>query len=131
MMKPLSAKTSKLITCLYTPSLSLLSDEPELKTLLGQDKASMVRSAIRFVLVQDVSVAVTGLRSIEEAETAAKVGNEYNGLTEDDKKRFRVQFDGEYCRDCGLCLPLPSKPGHSSDAQILYTLCYIRAEKLG
>jgi hypothetical protein len=34
-MKPLSAKTSKLITCLYEPSLSLLSDEPELKALLG------------------------------------------------------------------------------------------------
>ena len=27
-MKPLSAKTSKLVTCLYNPSLSLLSDEP-------------------------------------------------------------------------------------------------------
>ena len=106
-MKPLSAKTSKLITCLYTPSLSLLSDEPELKKLLGQDKASMVRSALRFVLAQDVSVAVTGLQSIEEAETAAKVGNEYNGLTETEKKRFSAQFDGKQCRDCGLCLPCP------------------------
>jgi predicted aldo/keto reductase-like oxidoreductase len=106
-MKPLSAKTSKLITCLYTPSLSLLSDEPELKKLLGQDKASMVRSALRFVLAQDISVAVTGLRSVEEAKTAAKVGNEYNRLTEDEKERFRVQFDGKQCRDCGLCLPCP------------------------
>jgi predicted aldo/keto reductase-like oxidoreductase len=34
-MKPLSAKTSNLITCLYNPSLSLVSDEPELKVLLG------------------------------------------------------------------------------------------------
>ena len=38
-MKPLSAKTSRLITCLYNPSLSLLSDEAELKALLGQDNA--------------------------------------------------------------------------------------------
>ena len=37
-MKPLSAKTSNLITCLYQPSLSLLSDEPELKNLLGKDQ---------------------------------------------------------------------------------------------
>jgi predicted aldo/keto reductase-like oxidoreductase len=105
-MKPLSAKTSKLVTCLYTPSLSLLSDEPELKTLLGQDKTSMVSSALRFVLAQDVSVAVTGLQTIEEVE-AAKVGSEYEGLTEDEKKRFSIQFDGKHCRDCGLCLPCP------------------------
>jgi predicted aldo/keto reductase-like oxidoreductase len=106
-MKPLSAKTSKLVTCLYTPSLSLLSGEPELKTLLGQDKTSMVRSALRFVLAQDVSVVVTGLKSIEEVETAAKAGEEYKGLTDDEEKGFRVQFDGKYCRDCGLCLPCP------------------------
>jgi predicted aldo/keto reductase-like oxidoreductase len=106
-MKPLSAKTSKLVTCLYTPSLSLLSDEPELKALLGQDTPSMVRSALRFVLAQDVSVVVTGLKSIEEVETAAKVGESYSGLTGDEEERFRVQFDGEYCRDCGLCLPCP------------------------
>ena len=61
-MKPLSAKTSKLITCLYTPSLSLLSEEPELKKLLGQDKLAMVRSAIRFVLAQNVYVTVTGMK---------------------------------------------------------------------
>jgi predicted aldo/keto reductase-like oxidoreductase len=106
-MKPLSAKTSKLITWLYTPSLSLLSDEPELKTLLGQDKISMVRNALSFVLAQDISLVVPGLKSIEEVETAAKVGEEYKGLTKDEEKRFRVQFDGKYCRDCGLCLPCP------------------------
>jgi predicted aldo/keto reductase-like oxidoreductase len=106
-MKPLSAKTSKLITCLYTPSLSLLSDEPELKMMLGQDKAARVRSALRFVLAQDVSVAVTGLQSIEEVETATKAGNEYDVLTNKEKEHFRAQFDGKQCRDCGLCQPCP------------------------
>ena len=106
-MKPLSAKTSKLITCLYNPSLSLLSDEPELKALLGQDTASMVRNALNFVLSQDVSVVVTGFKSIEEVETAAQVGNEYKGLTEAEKSHFSIQFDGKHCRDCGLCLPCP------------------------
>ncbi|MGD2066680.1 MAG: aldo/keto reductase [Candidatus Bathyarchaeota archaeon] len=106
-MKPLSAKTSRLITCLYDPSLSLLSDEPELKALLGQDTASMVRSALRFVLAQDVSVVVTGMKSVEEVETAAKVGNEYSELTSAEKERFKVQFDDNCCQDCGLCLPCP------------------------
>ncbi len=106
-MKPLSAKTSNLITCLYHPSLSLLSGEPELKAMLGQDTSSMVHNALRFVLSQDVSVVVTGFKSIEEVETAARVGNDYRGLTSDEKNRFSAQFDGNYCRDCGLCLPCP------------------------
>ncbi|MGE5187958.1 MAG: aldo/keto reductase, partial [Betaproteobacteria bacterium] len=41
-MKPLSAKTSTLITCLYQPSLSLVSYEPELRALLGHNKEAMV-----------------------------------------------------------------------------------------
>jgi hypothetical protein len=106
-MKPLSAKTSKLITCLYNPSLSLLSDEPELKALLGQDTTSMVRNALNFVLSQDVSVVLTGFKSVEEVETAAQVGNEYTDLTSDEKERFRVRFNDKDCRDCGLCLPCP------------------------
>lgn len=106
-MKPLSAKTSKLITCLYQPSLSLLSNEPDLKVLLGQDTVSMVRSALKFVLAQDVSVAVTGFKSVEEGETAAEIGNSYTTLTADEKNRFGVQFSDYYCRDCGLCLPCP------------------------
>jgi predicted aldo/keto reductase-like oxidoreductase len=106
-MKPLSAKTSKLITCLYEPSLSLLSDEPELKAMLGQDTGSMVRSALRYVMAQNVSAVVTGLKSVEEVETAAKIGDEYRGLTIDEKSRFKVEFTEKYCRDCGLCLPCP------------------------
>lgn len=108
-MKPLSAKTSKLVTCLYEPPLSLLSNEPELKALLGQDTSSMVSSALRFVLAQEVSVIVTGFKSVEEVETAAKIGETWAGLTAAEKDRFSVQFDGKQCRDCGLCLPCPQK----------------------
>ncbi len=106
-MKPLSAKTSKLITGLYQPSLSLLSDEHELHTLLGEDKNAMARSALRFVLAQDIAVTIPGLQSIEEVKVAAQVGNEFAGLTEEEKKKFTADLDGEYCRDCGLCVPCP------------------------
>ena len=108
-MKPLSAKTSRLITCLYEPSLSLLSDEPELKVLLGQDILSMVQNALRYVLSQDISVVVTGFRSVKEVEIAARVGENYGGLTTEEKDRFSVQFNKNYCRDCGLCLPCPQQ----------------------
>ncbi len=105
-MKPLSAKTSTLITCLYNPSLSLVSDEPELKALLGQDSRSMVGSALRYVLAQDVSVVVPGLRSVDEVHIAAGAGEEYSGLTLEEQERFNVHL-GDYCRDCGLCMPCP------------------------
>jgi predicted aldo/keto reductase-like oxidoreductase len=106
-MKPLSAKTSKLITCLYQPSLSLLSDEPDLKVLLGQDTVSMVSNALSFVFSQDVSVVVTGVRSVQEVETATKAEENYTELTKEQKSRFTADLDKPHCRDCALCLPCP------------------------
>jgi predicted aldo/keto reductase-like oxidoreductase len=106
-MKPLSAKTSKLITCLYEPSLSLVSQEPELQSLLGCDADLMVRSALRFILAQNVSVVIPGLKSMREVEVVAQVGNDFEGLTEEEKSRFSVSFGEDYCRDCGLCLVCP------------------------
>jgi uncharacterized protein len=106
-MKPFFAKTSKLVTCLYRPSLSLLSDEAELHDLLGLDRALMAQNALRFVLAQDVSVVIAGMRSVEEVEVNAKVGEEFAGLTAAERQRFEVQFNGDYCRDCGVCLPCP------------------------
>jgi uncharacterized protein len=107
-MKPLSAKTSNLITCLYQPSLSLVSDEPELQTLLGKNKDAMAESALRYVLSQDVSTVIPGLRSISEVDTATKTGNNYKGLTAKEEKRFSFNLCN-YCRDCGLCMPCPQK----------------------
>ena len=57
-MKPLSAKTSTLITCLYKPSLSLVSDEPELKALLGKNSDAMVDNALRSTLSQDITTVI-------------------------------------------------------------------------
>jgi predicted aldo/keto reductase-like oxidoreductase len=105
-MKPYSAKTSNLVTYLYQPSLSLLSDEPELKALLGQDNETMVKSALSYVLAQDVSVVVPGYSSVREVEVAAKVGTDYAGLTCDEESRFFAEL-GNYCRDCGECQPCP------------------------
>jgi uncharacterized protein len=105
-MKPLSAKTSNLVTCLYQPSLSLVSDEPDLKVLLGNTATEQVSSLLRFVLSQDVSAVIPGLRSIAEVEAAAKVREEDTGLTATEQKRFDFEL-GDYCRDCASCIPCP------------------------
>ena len=103
-MKPLSVKTSNLITCLYQPSLSLISEEEELKALLGQTTQEQVISALQYVLAQDVSGVIAGLKSISEVETAA---NQYHDLTPKKQKQFSFEL-GNYCRDCGLCMPCPN-----------------------
>jgi predicted aldo/keto reductase-like oxidoreductase len=105
-MKPLMAKTSNLITCLYQPSLSLISEEPELKAFLGETPTEQVNSALRYVLSQDASVVIPGLKSISEVETAAKAGTQYKGLTAEEQKRFSFDL-GDYCRDCAQCMPCP------------------------
>jgi predicted aldo/keto reductase-like oxidoreductase len=106
-MKPLSAKTSTLITCLYNPSLSLVSDEPELKALLGKNSDAMVENALRYVLSQDIATVIPGLKSIYEVETAAKAAEQYTGLTAREKEHLRFNLGTNYCRDCGQCLPCP------------------------
>jgi predicted aldo/keto reductase-like oxidoreductase len=106
-MKPLSAKTSTLITCLYNPSLSLVSDEPELKALLGQNSDAMVNSTLRYVLSQDAAVVIPGLKSMSEVETAAKAAEQYRGLTAKEQERFNFNLGTRYCRDCGQCLLCP------------------------
>lgn len=106
-MKPLSAKTSTLITCLYQPSLSLISDEPELKALLGEDTNSMVKNALRYVLSQNVATVIPGLKSVSEVETAAEAGEQYNSLTMEEQEHFSFNLGTDYCRDCGQCLPCP------------------------
>jgi predicted aldo/keto reductase-like oxidoreductase len=107
-MKPLSAKTSNLITCLYQPSLSLISQEPELKTLLGESADQQVNNALRYVLDQDVASVIPGLQTIHEVEVAANTGDNYSGLTPEERKHFTFDL-GNYCRDCGACMPCPQK----------------------
>jgi predicted aldo/keto reductase-like oxidoreductase len=106
-MKVFSAKTSNLVTCLYQPSLSLLSDEPELKALLGQTNVEMVNSLLRYVLSRDVASAVVGLRSLVEVEISAKAGVAFDGLTGSEPWLFDFDLGDCFCRDCGACMPCP------------------------
>jgi len=105
-MKPFMAKTSNLITCLYQPSLSLISQEPELKALLGETSQEQVSSLLGFDLSQDISTVIAGVKSVEEVDAAAKAGNNYTGLSVDEQRRFKPDLCN-YCRDCGACLPCP------------------------
>lgn len=73
---------------------------------IGADKT---RRLLRFVLAHDVSTTIPGFSSIGEVEGAARVGNEFEGLTEEEKKIYKFgELPPEpFCRRCGLCKPCP------------------------
>jgi len=108
-MKPLAMKIANILTWNYSQPLSLLSDDPELATFLGADAASRVRSALKFILTQDISTVVPGFKSVKEVEVAAKVGEEFKRLSPEEESLFKVNLGKDHCRDCGLCLPCPMK----------------------
>lgn len=108
-MKPLALKVANILTWRYKPSLSLLSDHPDLENLLGSNVTTRVQKALRFILAQDISTVVPGFKSVKEVELAAKVGEEFKKLTPEEEKLFRANLGKYYCRDCGLCLPCPKE----------------------
>jgi predicted aldo/keto reductase-like oxidoreductase len=108
-MKPLAMKVANILTWKYSPSFSLLSNDPELATFLGEDATLRVRNALRFILAQNISTIIPGFKNVREVEVAARVGEEFKGLTIKEEKLFKANLENDHCRDCGLCLLCPRK----------------------
>jgi predicted aldo/keto reductase-like oxidoreductase len=87
---------------------SRVPDKTEFNRIMGELRTKTERS-LRYVLAHNVHTIVPGFSTVEEVESAAKVGEEYAGLTEQEKVDLRY---GElpsppFCRECGLCMPCP------------------------
>ena len=83
-------------------------EKAEFNRIFREGKAKTERS-LRFVLAHDIHTVVPGFSTLEEVESAAKVGEEFTTLTAEEEADFRF---GElppspFCRECGLCLPCP------------------------
>jgi len=108
-MKPFAFKVANIMTWQYHPSLSFFSNEPELESLLGEDDYSRVRSALGFVLSQEISTIIPGFKNVEEVELAVKAEKELGRLGAEEKRFSQFKLEDDYCRDCGLCLPCPQE----------------------
>lgn len=83
-------------------------EKAEFYRILGEGKLKAER-CLRYILAHDIHTMVPGFSSLEEVESAVKVGNEFAGLTEKEKVDFKF---GElpstlFCRECTLCMPCP------------------------
>jgi predicted aldo/keto reductase-like oxidoreductase len=86
----------------------IVPEKAEFNRIFGEGNTRTER-ALRYVLAHDVHTAVCGLSTIEEVESAAKVGEKFTSLTQKEKAevRFGELPPSPFCRDCGLCLRCP------------------------
>jgi len=87
---------------------SRVPEKAEFNRIMGEGTAKTER-ALRFVLAYDIHTIVPGFSTLEEVESAAKVGEEFTGLTKQEKAdlRFGKLPAPPFCRECGLCIPCP------------------------
>ncbi len=83
-------------------------DKTEFNQIFGEGMLRTER-ALRFVLAHSISTVIPGFSSVEEIETAARIGKEFVGLTSREAKglRFGELPPSPFCRWCGLCMPCP------------------------
>jgi len=87
---------------------SRVPEKAEFNRIMGEGAAKAERS-LRFVLAHDVHTMVPGFSTLEEVESAAKIGEEFTGLTQQEKTdlKFGELPPPPFCRECGLCMPCP------------------------
>ena len=75
----------------------------------GNGQGSTALGAMKYVLASDrVSVAIPGLKSIEEVDEAVRAGEMIDRITEEDKEHLyelAEELGANFCRNCGYCLP--------------------------
>lgn len=87
----------------------------KLENIIPEKAASSPELAIRFVLANsDVSVALSGMNSVEMVEENAATASDETPLTEDERRRIEAMLEENrrladlYCTGCGYCMPCPN-----------------------
>jgi hypothetical protein len=86
----------------------IVPEKAEFNRILGEGY-NRTKRCLGYVLAHDVHTAVCGWSTIEDVESAAKVAENFTGLTPKEKAelRFGELPPSPFCRDCGLCLRCP------------------------
>lgn len=83
-------------------------EKHEFNKMLAEGEARTER-ALKYILAHDIHTIVPGFSTIDEVESAAKIGKEFTGLTQQEKTdlRYGELPPSPFCRECGLCVPCP------------------------
>jgi predicted aldo/keto reductase-like oxidoreductase len=84
-------------------------DASEFTAHFGREGIERAQRSLRFVLAHDVDTVIPGFRSIEEVDRAVKVGDDFDGLTPEEKRAYKYgELPPEpFCRECEACMPCP------------------------
>ena len=113
---PLAKKLDVGVTVMKSFGAGWFKKSREWRSFLGSgnpDPTFAAGRALRFVLSHDDCIAAPSPASIKEVETAVKLGGEFKGLSEEERRLFALKPREPYCRACGLfascklCLPCP------------------------
>jgi len=93
----------------------LAAPSEEIRRLLSGEAKSSAEVALRFVLAnRSVSVALSGMSTLQQLEENAAVASQEVVLTEEDYRHIREALEEKrrlselYCTACGYCIPCPN-----------------------
>lgn len=75
---------------------------------LGGGQVKNSNLALRFILEQDISVAIPGMDKVEQIEQNVKAAKDFRPLTEEERAVLKAEAEAigpNFCRRCGYCMP--------------------------
>jgi len=88
--------------------MGVISMKPLAGGALTDMSPEITSLALRYVVQQNISSAVVGMKSLDEVEQNAKAGTHYQPLSESEQKKLFEAADSlskAFCRQCEYCLP--------------------------
>ncbi len=88
--------------------MGVISMKPLAGGALTDLTPEIVDLALRYVVCQNISTAVVGMRSLSEVEQNIKAGITYKQLSESEMEKLFIAADSlskTFCRQCEYCLP--------------------------
>lgn len=88
--------------------MGVISMKPLAGGALTDISPQITSLALRYVVQQDISTAVVGMRSLAEVEQNVKAGTDYRPLSESEMEELFKAADSlskTFCRQCEYCLP--------------------------
>ena len=88
--------------------MGIISMKPLAGGALTDLTPEIIDLALRYVVYQNISTTVVGMRSISEVEQNTKAGTMYRQLTDSEMEKLFIAADSlskTFCRQCEYCLP--------------------------